>query len=102
MPTDKGGDRGAIRPLHLAHVADLERRGILFLAGPFVDDVENKPQGPGMIIVRAATRDDAARIADADPYHVQGYRTYRLQKWRLSEGSFQLRVRIQDEAAELS
>jgi uncharacterized protein len=90
-PTSTAEARRAVHQEHLAHQYDLERRGILFAAGPFLDD-GGKPFGPGMIIVRAGSEAEARAIADSDPYHKGGFRTYRLQRWALNEGTFGLRV----------
>jgi uncharacterized protein len=92
---EKAEERHKVHDQHLAHQYDIEARGIMFAAGPFIDEA-GKPQGPGMIIIRAADEAEARAIADADPYHRLGYRTYRLQKWSLNEGSFGLRLRYSD------
>jgi len=92
--------RHAIHPAHLARQYELEERGILFAAGPFVDEA-GKPQGPGMIIVRAANEAEARAIAEADPYHRQGFRKFRIQKWMLNEGSFGLRLKFSDGSYEI-
>jgi uncharacterized protein YciI len=90
-PTEKAGDRRAVYPQHIAHQYNLEARGILFAAGPFLDET-GKPRGPGMIIIRAKDEAEARVIADSDPFHAQGFRTYRLERWRLNEGTFNLRI----------
>jgi hypothetical protein len=94
-PTDKGGDRRRIFHKHIAYQLEIERKGILFAAGPFVD-ARGKPQGPGMIVVRAKNMAEAKRIADADPFHRQGYRTYRIQAWQVNEGGFNVHVTFSD------
>jgi hypothetical protein len=43
-----------------------------------------------MIILRAESRDEAARLADQDPFHALGLRRYRLQPWQMNEGTVQL------------
>lgn len=93
-PVEGAGDRGAVLPEHLEYQMSLEKDGILFAAGPFVDDETGKPQGPGMIVIRAETSEAAAAIADRDPFHAKGYRTYRVQPWQINEGGFNLRVRF--------
>jgi uncharacterized protein len=90
-PAGSADDRAKVRPEHLAYVVDLERRGVLFAAGPFTDDA-GKAQGPGMLIVRASSSVEAAAIASADPFHKGGFRTFRIQPWRLSEGSLSFKI----------
>ena len=90
-PVPNSGDRRAVHHLHLAHQYDLEARGVMFAAGPFLGD-DGKPYGPGMIIIRANSQSEARAIADADPYHKGGYRTYTLKRWSMNEGTLGLRV----------
>jgi uncharacterized protein YciI len=85
-PTETAGDRHALRGAHFSYVAELERRGVLFAAGPFIDE-GGQAQGGGMFIVRAASPEEAGEIARAEPYCANGYRRFRIQAWRLSEGS---------------
>ena len=99
-PTDKAGDRHAIHPAHIASVKALEMDGRLLQAGPFLGD-DGRPDGRGMFILRVGSAAQAHEIARADPYYVNGYRTYRLQPWRRSEGSFTLRVNIADGSVHL-
>ena len=98
-PAPGAGDRSAAHPEHLAHQYDLEARGILFAAGPFLG-ADGKPSGPGMIIIRAASEAEARAIAEADPYHKLGLRTFRLQRWMLNEGTLGLRVNFSTGAYE--
>jgi uncharacterized protein YciI len=99
-PTEKGGDRRKIFPKHIAYQLKIEKEGKLFAAGPFVDS-KGKPQGPGMIVVRAKSMAAAKKIAEADPFHKQGFRKYRIQAWEVNEGGFNLRVKFSDGSYEL-
>lgn len=66
---------------HLDYQVMLQDQGIMFGAGPLQE--EGAPPFPpvaGMIIVRAASFEDARAIADADPMHSSGARTYTLRK----------------------
>jgi len=92
-PTDKAGGRRKIFHKHIEYQLKKEKAGILFAAGPFVD-AKGKSQGPGMIVVRAKNMAEAKKIADADPFHQQGYRKYRIQAWQVNEGGFNLRVKF--------
>jgi uncharacterized protein YciI len=69
---------------HMQHQFKLEREGIMFGAGPYAD-ADGKNLG-GMIIIRAANKEEAIRIADSDPMHANGLRTYTLYQWTLNEG----------------
>jgi len=81
---------------HLAYQKDLETRGVTFAAGPFADDTETQWSGEGMIIVRAASLEEAQAIADADPMHSSGVRRYRIRPWLLNEGSYTVTVRYSE------
>ena len=94
-PTGKIGDRRKIFPQHIEYQLKIERQGILFAAGPFVD-AQGKPQGPGMIVIRAKNMAQAKRVADNDPFHKGGYRKYRIQAWQVNEGGFNLHVNFSD------
>lgn len=80
-------------PAHLAYQKDLEARGITFGAGPFADDTETDWSGEGMIIVRAQSVQEATAIAQADPMHSSGVRSFRVRPWLLNEGSYTVTVR---------
>lgn len=99
-PTEKSGDRWAVHGDHIASVKALELDGRLLQAGPFLGD-DGKPNGYGMFILRVGSLAEAKAIADADPYYSNGYRTYRLQPWRRSEGSVTLRVNIAEGSVEI-
>lgn len=94
-PTEKTGDRRKIFPKHIEYQLKIEREGKLFAAGPFVDS-KGKPQGPGMIVVRAKNMAAAKKIAEADPFHKQGFRKFRIQAWDVNEGGFNLHVKFSD------
>ncbi len=94
-PTGKGGDRHKVFPKHIAYQLKIEKQGILFAAGPFVDG-KGKSTGSGMIIVRAKSLAAARRIADADPFHETGFRSYTIRPWEANEGGFNLRVSFSD------
>lgn len=94
------GDRDTVKQQHYDYQFSLEDRGILFAAGPLLRG-DGKPTGTGMIIVRADSMDEAKAIADGDPFHKNGFRKYRIQPWRVSEGTFSLRVRYSDGTFEL-
>jgi len=98
LTTPSGGLQALAQhlPAHLAYQKDLEARGITFAAGPFADDAEREWSGEGMIIIRAASATEARAIADADPMHSSGVRTYRVRPWLLNEGAVTVTVRYSE------
>ena len=77
---------------HLAYMIALEREGKLFASGPFGDGT----RGDGMTIVRAASEAQAREIALADPFVVNGIRTFTIQAWTVMEGSMNVTVNFSD------
>jgi uncharacterized protein YciI len=68
---------------HLEYVFEIQRSGEMLAAGPLDLDVENIS---GMCILHTASREDAERIAYAEPYHQAGWRINTVQSWQLNEG----------------
>ncbi len=93
--TKPAGSLDAIKanlPEHLDYQLELESNGALFAAGPFADDAETEWEGEGMVILRAESLEEARRLAENDPMHKCGARTFRLRPWMLNEGSITLKV----------
>lgn len=82
---------------HLDHQIRLEKEGIMFGAGP-LSNPDGSPTGTGMIIIRAESEAEARRIADQDPFHAQGLRTYILQQWSLNEGRITVTIDYSDQS----
>ena len=80
-------------PDHLDYQVSLEERGIMFAAGPLFDQ-DDAPPRAGLIIIRAGSFAEAEEIAQADPMHARGLRTYTLDKWQINEGGFTLNVQF--------
>lgn len=58
------------RPDHVAYLNDLNDKGILKMAGPFLDE-NDKPCG-SLVVIEAHDRKDAGKIAADDPYAKTG------------------------------
>jgi hypothetical protein len=84
-----------IRIAHHDYLLELERRGILFGAGPFVDETGTR-HGAGMIIIRAASRAEAEAIGTAEPYTSAGQRLIDFLPWQRNEGTIRLELRFAD------
>src|SRR5262249_51699050 len=79
---------------HLAYMHQLEDRHVLVAAGPLMTDDGQFFEGDGLLVYRAAAVEQARELADADPMHASGARTYRLRPWLLSDGSIGVRVSL--------
>jgi len=86
---------------HKSWLVELERSGGLVMGGPMLDD-DYRFAGPGLLVLRAKSFAEARAVADADPFHARGIRTYRLVPWQVNEGSIELRLTLSDGQAALS
>ena len=68
---------------HLLYWWRLEEEGKLIGAGPVA---RNTPQVHGMAILAAASREEAERLAEAEPFHRAGWRVNTVSEWQLNEG----------------
>ena len=87
---------------HLAYQATLEAAGKLAFAGPMSDETGEHMQGVGMIVYRAESLDAARALADADPMHQSGARTFSLRRWMINEGSLTLSVGLSTKSVDMS
>ncbi len=86
---------------HLEFQIELEEKGIMFGAGPFWTDDEQSWEGDGMVIIRAGSLDEARKIAESDPMHKSGARSFTVRPWLLNEGTVTLKVRYSDGSREI-
>jgi hypothetical protein len=82
---------------HLEHQIRLEKTGIMFGAGPATRPGDTAPSF-GLIIIRAKDEAEARRIADADPMHSSGARSYELYSWSLNEGCVNVKLNFSDQS----
>lgn len=77
-----------LRPLaaeHVAYVDDLQAEGILFGTGPLCNEDGVHCDGDGLLLVWAASMEGARELADRDPMHRAGVKTYRIRPWILNQ-----------------
>lgn len=101
-PTKAPVDVKASLPSHLAYQADLERAGKLAFAGPMSDETGEHMQGVGLIIYRADSLEAARKLAEDDPMHKSGARSFVLRRWMINEGSLNLSVGLSTGTSSLS
>jgi len=92
---------GALLPQHLEYMIGLEKTGVLFASGPLAD-AEGKTRGDGLTIVRAASAAEARKIAELDPFVVNGLRTFEVREWTVMEGSLGIKINLSDQSLELA
>jgi uncharacterized protein len=81
---------------HRAYLRSLEDQNVLFGAGPLWTDDGQYFEGDGMLIYRAASVEEATKIAQADPIHKNGARTFKIRPWLLNDGSITIRVTLSE------
>lgn len=86
---------------HLAYQNKIQNEGIMFGAGPFSDAAEQNWDGDGMIIIRADTMAAAKIIADNDPMHKAGARSYKIRPWLLNEGKVTIDLKFSNKSMEI-
>ena len=89
-----------ILPRHLEYMIDLERKGLVFASGPLT--TQGEPRGDGMTVLRSASAEEARKIAEADPFFVNGLRTFEVREWTVMEGSVGLTVNFSDQSVEIA
>jgi uncharacterized protein len=85
---------------HLEYMIELEKRGVVFASGPLADG-EGPPSGHGLTVLRSGSAEEARAIAEADPFFVNGLRTFELKEWTVMEGTLGLRVNLSDQSIEV-
>jgi uncharacterized protein len=77
---------------HVKYQTQLELDGVMFAAGPMSDDAEQEWGGDGLFVYRASAREEAVRLAENDPMHASGARTFVVRPWLMNEGTFSVRL----------
>ena len=97
MPAASPEEMQAVLPMHLSYQKEMEALGRLYLAGPLSDPSGEQMSGGGLIIYRASSLAEAREIAENDPMHAQGKRTFSLRKWLVNEGSPSIALSLSDQ-----
>jgi uncharacterized protein YciI len=77
---------------HVDYQRRLERDGIMFAAGPFASEDLQEWKGDGMFVYRADSLEAATKLAEGDPMHINGARTFRVREWLLNEGTYSVQL----------
>lgn len=87
---------------HLAYQSKMESLGALMFAGPLSDASCESLDGTGLIIYRAQSLQEANEIAEKDPMHSNGARSFTIKRWLINEGSLQLDIKLSAQSVTLS
>ena len=90
-----------VLPAHLEYMIGLEKRGLVFASGPLADS-EGPPTGHGLTVLRAKDLNEARALAEADPFFVNGLRSFELKEWTVMEGTLGVRVNLSDQTIEVT
>jgi uncharacterized protein YciI len=91
----------AVLPRHLEYMISLEKQDLVFASGPLTAD-DGSMRGDGLTILRAASLDEARKIAEADPFYRDGLRGFEVREWTVMEGSLGIRVNLSDQTLSFS
>jgi hypothetical protein len=86
---------------HLEYMIGLEKRGLVFASGPLADG-EGPPTGQGLTVLRAKDADEARALAEADPFFINGVRSFEIKEWTVMEGTLGVRVNLSDQTIEVA
>lgn len=86
---------------HLAFQVELEKKGIMFGAGPHWSEDEKRWEGDGMVIIRAGSLAEAREIAASDPMHSSGARSFTVRPWLMNEGTVTIKISYSDGKREI-
>jgi hypothetical protein len=86
---------------HLEYMIGLEKRGLVFASRPLADG-EGPPTGQGLTVLRAKDADEARALAEADPFFINGVRSFEIKEWTVMEGTLGVRVNLSDQTIEVA
>lgn len=87
-----------VLPAHMDFVHTIEDGGIMVMGGQITPEGLNDAGGRGLIVIRAESFEEARAIADRDPMHVSGVRSYELYKWNVNEGVTSIVLKFSDQS----
>ena len=87
-----------VLPAHMDFVHTIEDGGIMVMGGQITPEGLADAGGRGLIVIRAASFEEARAIADRDPMHSSGVRRYELYKWNVNEGVTNITLKFSDQS----
>ncbi|WP_299808107.1 YciI family protein [uncultured Roseibium sp.] len=102
LPVEGGTSPETVLADHLEYQRRLEGEGRLVQAGPLSDESGQLLSGAGLIVYRANSLEEARELAEADPMHSSGARSYSLRRWLWNEGRLTLDVGLSTQSVTVS
>lgn len=87
-----------VLPAHMDFVHTIEDGGIMVMGGQITPEGLADAGGRGLIVIRAESFEEARAIADRDPMHSSGVRSYELYKWNVNEGVTNITLKFSDQS----
>ncbi len=97
-PTGSFEEVVEILPNHMDFVHLIEDGGIMVMGGQITPEGTDDAGGLGIIVIRANSFEHARAIAERDPAHSSGARTFDLYKWNINEGSTTIQLKFSDQS----
>ena len=91
-PTNGLGPINEVLEEHVKFQTKLEVDGVMFAAGPLASEDLQEWLGEGLFMYRAGSMDEARSIAESDPMHSSGARSFTIREWMLNEGTYTVQV----------
>lgn len=79
---------------HMHYIAKLELTGQLLMAGPLCNEDGTTWNGDGQLVFVVSDIAEALALAQEDPLHTSGSRSYKIRPWIVNVGSMQLSLRF--------
>ncbi|WP_341317534.1 YciI family protein [Paraburkholderia sp. IMGN_8] len=89
-----------VLPRHIEWIISAERRGEIFLSGPFTGPGQPGEHG-GMTILRASSQEGAQQLIEADPFIAEGVFEVEVKPWLLMEGSLTCNFTLSNQQSKL-
>jgi uncharacterized protein YciI len=86
---------------HLAYLGKLEREGKLFMAGPLFDTDPDRWSGDGLLVYNVKDHAEAMAVAESDPLHKSGARSFTIRPWLVNDGAMTFSIRLSDQTIKL-
>lgn len=79
---------------HMHYIAKLELSGQLLMAGPLCNEDGATWKGDGQLVYIVSDIAEALALAQEDPLHISGSRSYTIRPWIVNVGSMHLSLRF--------